>query len=187
MQKWSMILIPTLLLVMLLQATQALTQSKPGLSLRTSAFEDGGTIPDKYTAAATMPVSPELNWANAPDRTVSFALLVHDPDTSVNKTTTVILHWMIFNIPADVHGLPEGIPAQAKLSDGAVQGRNYTRKVGYAGPGAPARGPSHHYTFELFALDTKLSLGPEAIQAQLLKAMDDHILDKGILVGRFHL
>jgi phosphatidylethanolamine-binding protein (PEBP) family uncharacterized protein len=46
--------------------------------------------------------------------------------------------------------------------------------------------PYHHYTFELFALDTKLSLGPDASQANAMKAMDGHILMKGVLVGRFH-
>jgi Raf kinase inhibitor-like YbhB/YbcL family protein len=187
MKKRSMILIPALLLGALLHTSRALPQSKPGLSLTTTAFEDGGVIPIKYTAAAAAPISPELNWTNAPGGTASFALLVHDPDTSINKTAAEILHWMIFDIPADAHGLPESIPAQAILSDGTVQGRNYTRKIGYAGPGAPAPGPPHHYTFELFALDTKLSLGPEATQAQVLKAMDGHILDKGVLVGRFHL
>lgn len=187
MKNWRMILVPALFIGVLLEAPRALTQSKPGLTLTTTAFEDGGVIPSKYTAAAATPVSPELKWANAPDGSVTFALLLHDPDTSVNKTPTEILHWMIFNIPAEAHGLPESVPAQPKLSDGAVQGKNYLHKAGYAGPGAPSAGPSHHYTFELFALDTKLNLGPEATQAEVLKAMSGHILDKGVLVGRFHL
>ncbi len=54
------------------------------------------------------------------------------------------------------------------------------------GPGAPAAGPDHHYTFELFALDTKLDLGPDATRAEVLKAMEGHILGKAVLVGRFH-
>ncbi len=54
------------------------------------------------------------------------------------------------------------------------------------GPGAPAVGPYHHYTFELMALDIKLDLGPDASRADVMKAVDGHVLGKGILEGRFH-
>jgi Raf kinase inhibitor-like YbhB/YbcL family protein len=188
MKTWIINLILILAFGVLAKAPDAMAQAKPGLTLSTSAFDDGCVIPNKYTAAATgAPVSPELTWANVPDGTVSFALLVHDPDTSVNNTTTEILHWMVFNIPGTTRELPEGVPAQAQLPDGSIQGRNYSKTVGYIGPGAPAPGPYHHYTFELFALDNKLSLGPDSTQADVLKAMDGHILMKGVLVGRFHL
>ena len=53
-------------------------------------------------------------------------------------------------------------------------------------PGAPPAGPYHHYTYELFALDTKLSLGPDATQADVMKAIDGHVLAKAVLEGRFH-
>ena len=76
--------------------------AKPGLTLTTTAFDDGGIIPNKYTQAAESgaAVSPHLTWTNVPDGVVSFALILHDPDTSLNKTTNEVLHWMIFNIPA---------------------------------------------------------------------------------------
>jgi hypothetical protein len=64
------------------------------------------------------------------------------------------------------------------LSDGTIQGKNQGGVVGYRGPGAPAAGPQHHYTWELFALDTKLDLGPDATRPDGLKAMDGHILGK---------
>jgi len=164
-----------------------LAQAKPGLTLTTTSFEDGGIIPDKYTQAAQgTPVSPQLSWTNVPEGTVSFTLMVLDPDTSVNKTTTEILHWMVFNIPASVRELPEGVPATPKLDNGAIQAKSQRGAVGYLGMGARAPGPYHHYTFELFALDTKLNLGPDAPQADVLKAMDGHVLMKGVLVGRFH-
>jgi Raf kinase inhibitor-like YbhB/YbcL family protein len=166
----------------------ARAQAQPGLTLSTTAFEDGGIIPDKYTAAAgPATVSPQLTWTHVPDGIVTFVLLEHDPDTSVDKTTTEILHWIIFNIPGATRELPEGVPVQARRPDGSVQGLNYLHKPGYAGMGAPAPGPNHHYTFELFALDTKLKLGPSATQAELLKAMDGHIIAKAVVVGRFHL
>ena len=167
---------------------RARAQAQPGLTLSTTAFEDGGIIPEKYTAAAgAATVSPKLTWTHVPNGVVTFVLLEHDPDTSINKTTVEILHWMMFNIPGATRELPEGVPVQAQRSDGSIQGPNYLHKPGYAGMGAPAPGPNHHYTFELFALDTKLSLGPTATQSELLKAMDGHVIAKAVVVGRFHL
>ena len=162
--------------------------AKPGLTLTSTAFDDGGIIPNKYTQAAEngTPVSPKLTWTNVPDGVVSFALILHDPDTALNKTTSEVLHWMVFNIPGTAAGLPEGVPAQAQLPDGSIQALNRAQKVGYLGMGARAPGPYHHYTYELFALDTKLSLGADATQAEVMKAMDGHIVAKAVLVGRFH-
>jgi Raf kinase inhibitor-like YbhB/YbcL family protein len=171
----------------LAQAPAASTPNKPGLTLTTSAFEDGGIIPNKYTMAAEgTAVSPKLTWDHVPDGTVSFALILHDPDTSLAKSTNEVLHWMVFNIPGTARELPEGVPAEVNLPDGSIQALNTRKGVGYMGMGARAPGPYHHYTFELFALDTKLDLGPDATQADVMKAMNGHILMKGVLVGRFH-
>jgi hypothetical protein len=160
--------------------------AKPGLTLTTPAFEDGGVIPNKYTQASPMPVSPELDWTNVPAGTQSFILLLHDPDVAMGKKTDDVTHWMAFNIPGTATKLTEGQSAEPKLPDGMVQITNTGRKVGFMGPGAPAAGPYHHYTFELMALDTKLELGPEATRDQVIAAAEGHILGKGILVGRFH-
>jgi phosphatidylethanolamine-binding protein (PEBP) family uncharacterized protein len=72
------------------------------------------------------------------------------------------------------------------LPDGTRQAKNAGGVVGYRGPGAPATGPHHHYTWELFALDTKLDLPADTTRPDVLKAIDGHILGKGVLVGRFH-
>ncbi len=160
----------------------------PGLTLTTPAFQDGGIIPNKYTRAAEgHAVSPGLTWTNVPMGTVTFALLVRDPDSSIARTTKQIVHWMIFNIPGTTRELPEATGSLACLNDGSVQALNHNKEIGYMGMAAAAAGPYHHYTFELFALDMKLSLGPNATQTQLLKQVDGHILMKGVLVGRFHL
>ena len=162
--------------------------NKPTLTLTTTAFDDGGIIPNKYTQAAEngAAVSPKLTWTNGPDGTVSFALILHDPDTPLQKTTNEVLHWMIFNIPGTATGLPQNVPATAKLDDGTINAKNLRGGVGFMGPGMGAAGPYHHYTFELFALDTKLDLGPDATRADVLAAMQGHILAKGVLAGRFH-
>jgi Raf kinase inhibitor-like YbhB/YbcL family protein len=190
MKSWIAILTLTFGSVVFAQQTQpppAPAPAKPRLTLTTDAFEDGGIIPNKFTMAAEgTPVSPKLTWTYVPDGTVSFALILHDPDTALMKKTDEVLHWMIFNIPGTANGLPEGVPAQPQLPDGSIQALNQSKKVGYMGMGAAAVGPFHHYTFELFALDTKLTLGADATQIDVMKAMDGHILMKGVLVGRFH-
>ena len=158
----------------------------PGLTLTTPAFPDGAEIPPKFTQSDPKPVSPRLQWANVPPNTVTFALIMHDPDVAVQRKTDDVLHWLMFNIPGSTRVLPEGVPPDAKLPDGTIQGKNQGGVVGYRGPGAPAAGPHHHYTWELFALDTTLDLGPDATRPDVLKAIDGHILGKAVLMGRFH-
>lgn len=158
----------------------------PGLTLTSPDFEDGAVIPNKYTQAVPNPVSPTLMWSHVPAGTVTFVLLMHDPDVAMGKKTDDVTHWMAFNIPGTATELAGGQSAEPKLADGEIQIMNTGRKVGFMGPGAPAAGPYHHYTFELFALDTKLDLGPDATRDQVVAAMQGHILGKGVLAGRFH-
>jgi Raf kinase inhibitor-like YbhB/YbcL family protein len=158
----------------------------PGLTLTSPDFTDGGVIPDKFTMDVPNPVSPELDWTNVPAGTVSFVLILHDPDTSIQRKTDDVLHWMVFNIPGSAHQLAQGQPTDAQLPDGTIQAKNLRGNPGFMGPGAGAAGPYHHYTFELFALDEKLDLGPDATRAQVLDAMQGHIVGKAVLEGRFH-
>jgi len=158
----------------------------PGLTLTTPAFADGSRIPPRFTQSAAAPVSPKLEWTHVPPNTLSFALIMHDPDVARQKTTEDMLHWLAFNIPGTARDLSEGVPATPQLPDGTIQAKNGGGTVGYRGPGAPAAGPDHHYTWALYALDTKLDLGPDATREQVLKAMDGHVLGKGVLVGLFH-
>jgi Raf kinase inhibitor-like YbhB/YbcL family protein len=158
----------------------------PGLTLTTTAFLDGGIIPDQYTQqVADKAVSPALTWSNVPAGTQSFVLHMHDPDVAIGRNNTSVIHWIAWNIPATSTGLPEGVPATAQGADGMIQGMNQGNAVGFRGPGAPAAGPAHHYTFELFALDTKLDLPPTATRDQVLAATAGHINGKAVLVGRF--
>ena len=168
------------------QAPAAKAPAGPGLTITTTAFADGGIIPNKFSQADPKPVSPKLEWTHVPPGTVSFTLIMRDPDVARAKTTEDNLHWLVFNIPGTAHELPENVPLTAQLPDGTVQAKNVGDVVGYRGPGAGAAGPYHHYNFELFAVDTQLSLGPDATRADVLKAMDGHVLGKGVLVGRFH-
>ena len=169
------------------QAPAARPPAKPGFALTTSAFADGEKLPAKFTwAVRDKVVSVPLAWTNVPDNTVSFALIMHDPDTAPQKKSEDILHWMTFNIPGTARELAEGQPAAAMLPDGTIQTKNTRGAVGFLGPGAGAAGPYHHYTWELFALDIKLELTPDATRADVLKAIDGHVLAKAATVGRFH-
>jgi Raf kinase inhibitor-like YbhB/YbcL family protein len=162
----------------------------PPLVMTSSAWPDGGVIPDKFTqAAGPAAVSPALQWSQVPPGTQSFVLLLHDPEPVLNKGSKMdITHWLIWNIPGTSTGLPEGV-AQGELPDGSRQVS--LRGNAYMGPGAPA-GPYHHYTFELYALDTKLDVPqgtPQqaaATRTAVVDAMDGHVLGKAVLVARFH-
>jgi len=160
----------------------------PPLVMTTTAFEDGGIIPAKFVGG--MGVSPELKWTQVPMGTVTFALLMHDPDVALQRSTLDVTHWLVWNIPGTATGLPEGVMPVAEMPDGTRQVS--LRAAGYMGPGAPANGPYHHYTFELFALDTKIDVPAgtpaeaAATRAAVMKAIDGHALGKAVIVGRFH-
>ncbi len=164
----------------------------PAMALTTTAWPDGGPIPAKYTQAGDQ-VSPELKWANAPAATQSFVLHMHDPDVAQNRGTEDQVHWLVWNIPGTSKGLPECFPMGATLQDGSQQ----ISATGpqYRGPGAPATGPQHHYTIEVYAVDTMLDVqrstnaqpGPAAVEtrANVMKAMQGHVLGKAVYVGLF--
>ena len=158
----------------------------PAMTLTTTAFPDGDPIPLKYTQAGEQ-VSPPLTWTNTPPGTVSFVLHMLDPDVARNRTTDTQVHWLVWNIPATATGLPDGVPKGAELPDGSRQ-VSATGPV-YRGPGAPANGPMHHYTFEIYALDTKVDVpaGGDAFEtrAMVMKAMQGHVLGKAVYVGLF--
>ena len=158
----------------------------PAMALATPAFPDGDPIPVKYTQAGEQ-VSPALNWTNVPPGTQSFVLHMRDPDVARNRGTEDQVHWLVWNIPGTATGLPENVPKGGDLPDGSHQ-ISASGPV-YRGPGAPANGPMHHYTFELYALDAKLdvSAGADAwaTRTAIWKAMEGHVLGKAVYVGLF--
>jgi Raf kinase inhibitor-like YbhB/YbcL family protein len=157
------------------------------MTLASSAWPDGGTIPDRFTQAGD-DVSPPLSWSNVPVGTVSFVLIVHDADAAVASGTDDTLHWMLWNIPATVTALHERAPSMAQLPDG-------TRQISatgpyYRGPGAAAAGPAHHYVFELYALDTMVDVpavgaSPAQTRGSVLQGMAGHVRGKAVYVGLF--
>lgn len=143
------------------------------IQLSSSAFKDGETIPKKYSCDGEN-LSPPLSWGELPQGTRSLALIMDDPDAPVGT----FVHWVLFDLPADLSGFPEGGPA------GGTDGTNSTRKGGYTGP-CPPRGSIHRYYFKLYALDQLLSLETGATKAEVEQTMRDHVLGQGQLMGRF--
>src|SRR6185437_3349883 len=130
-------------------------------------------------------VSPALSWSNTPQGTESFVLLMHDPEGHPMKSMFDVTHWLVWNIPATATMLPEAVPPGAEMPDGAVQGKNVRGVNGYQAP-CPPPGKAHHYTFELYALDTKLDVPATATRADVLKAMDGHVIGSSAYWGLFH-
>ncbi|HWP90916.1 MAG TPA: YbhB/YbcL family Raf kinase inhibitor-like protein [Thermodesulfobacteriota bacterium] len=148
------------------------------ITISSTAFKEGGMIPKRYTCDGPN-ISPPLSWDSVPVGTKSLALICDDPDAP--RGTWV--HWVIFNLRANTKELTENIPPQQTLPNGAQQGRNDFGKIGYGGPCPP--GGTHRYYFKLYALDNEINLEAGATKAELLKAMEGHILAKGQLMGRY--
>ena len=169
------------------QAPAANAPAPKQMVMSIAAFADGTEIPPKYTQAGNQ-TSPAITWTDVPAGTVTLLLHMHDLEVSHNKTTDDQVHWLVWNIPATETGLPEGVPSGAQLKNGASQ-VSVSGPV-YRGPGAPASGPRHHYTFELIALDTKVdaAAGADAFEtrANIMKAIQGHILGKAVYMGLFH-
>jgi Raf kinase inhibitor-like YbhB/YbcL family protein len=165
-------------------STQAGSKVKSTLRMKSTSFQDGHIIPNKYTCKGDN-ISPELSWRAAPAGTKCFTLICEDPDAPQQSWT----HWVIFNIPAKVDSeknafeLLEGFPRQEKTMDGIFQGVNDFEKIGYDGP-CPSDG-LHQYFFKLYALDAPLKLPAGASKAQVLKAMEKHILAWTQIMGLY--
>lgn len=175
-------------------AAQSLTVSE--IEVSSSEFTETRPrkrIPPKYTCQGD-DLSPPLEWSGVPQTARSLALIAEDPDHS----TGTWVHWVLYNIPSTATGLPEALTTDtAVLPDGTVQGVNDYKNTRYNGPCPLARmtivpryneqgidGP-HRYIFKLYALDSELDLAPGATKAELLSAMDGHILGEGETVGKY--
>ena len=149
--------------------------------IQSQAFADGERIPLRHTGDGE-DVSPPLKWLNVPGGTRELALIVDDPDA---PTPEPWVHWLIYKIPPTVVELPEAVPRYPEVTQpaGALQGRNSWDAVGYRGPAPPRGHGTHHYQFRIYALDVPLKLVSNPDKKALLKAMEGHILDQGILTG----
>ncbi len=174
-----------------LTVAEAKTSLPPGekedivmpMIITSPSFKHDGAIPARHTCDG-LNISPLLDWTGVPAGSKSLALIVDDPDApdpGAPKMTWV--HWVIYNIPPDSHGLPETTAAEG-LPPGTLQGLNDWRHTGYEGPCPPIG--KHRYFFKLYALDTLLPDLKRPTKAALEKAMQGHVIGQAVLKGLYH-
>jgi Raf kinase inhibitor-like YbhB/YbcL family protein len=153
------------------------------MKLSTPAFESERDIPRRHTCDGE-DVSPALSWSDVPAGTQEFTLIMDDPDAPPGTW----VHWVVYGIPTDQRGFPEGLSKSEKLDSGAIQGKCWGvdsfSRTGYHGP-CPPPGAPHRYYFRLYALDEKLSLPAGASKNEVLAAMEGHLLAEAQLMGRY--
>ncbi|MGE5222752.1 MAG: YbhB/YbcL family Raf kinase inhibitor-like protein [Omnitrophica WOR_2 bacterium] len=159
-------------------AQNAGTEAPMTMKVTSPAFAEGQNIPKKFTCDGDN-LSPALTWSGVPDGAQSLVLIADDPDAPAGTW----VHWVLYNIPSDQTGLPEGTGNQADSSLG-VEGITSYKKSGYGGP-CPPKGASHRYYFKVYALDTTLSLKAGSTKSDVEKAMQGHILAQGQLMGKY--
>jgi len=150
------------------------------MQVTSTAFQEGQAIPKKYTGDGD-DVSPPLQWSGAPAETNAFALICDDPDAPRAEPW---VHWVLYDLPGDVHELPEAVPTSGSSPRGGAQGRNDFGNPGYGGP-APPRGKPHRYYFKIYGLDAPLGLKAGATKNQVEQAMKGHLLAEGQLMGTY--
>jgi Raf kinase inhibitor-like YbhB/YbcL family protein len=162
-----------------LPARQAAAQGfqLPNMQVRSSAFEDGGTIPIRFTSHGQN-VQPDFRITGAPDTCKSFVIIMHDIEVALGGNPDDVTHWVAFNIPSP--NIPEG-----KLPEGSVTGNNIQNKPVYMGSGAPLKDRLHHYVWEFYALNSTLDLPAGATREQVTQAMRGKVVAKAAYVGRY--
>ncbi|MFQ5591273.1 MAG: YbhB/YbcL family Raf kinase inhibitor-like protein [Phycisphaerae bacterium] len=165
--------------------TQAPDQNMEGvpmeLVIESSAFSANGPIPVRFTGDGE-DVSPPLSWSGVPGDAKELAVIMDDPDAPSRDPW---VHWVIYNIPAEVTELPEGVTKTELPPEpsGAAQGSNSWGRIGYGGPKPPSG--VHHYHFKLYALDTALGAAAGLDKSGLLRSMQGHIIAQAELVGTY--
>lgn len=143
------------------------------MKITSTAFENEGIIPSKYTCDGEN-INPTLLIEDVPEGTKTLALIVDDPDSPVG----IWVHWLVWNIS----------PVTTKIEENSVpkdadQGTSSFGTVGYGGPCPPSG--THRYLFKLFALDTEIDLDSKGDKASLESRMEGHIIDKVMYLGKY--
>ena len=168
-----------------LQGQAAGAVQRPRLRLTIPSFSDAGSIPLPFTCYADggKVMSPPLRWANAPEATRSFVLMVTGPENHRKGSHTVAFFWGRWNIPASATQLAEAQPRGVEQPDGSRHMASDDGIMGYDPPCAPAGAGPIHYQFKLYALDQMLSLPSNATRDAVLQAMDGHIIGASVYYG----
>jgi hypothetical protein len=148
-------------------------------NITSTSFEEGAHIPVRYTCDGDN-ISPHLTWEGEPKDTVTYALIVEDPDAPGG----IFTHWIVYNLPRDCHELEQLIPVEKKLENGAIHGKNDFGKYGYGGP-CPPRSEEHRYYFKIFALRKKLAPESANKRDEFYEAIKGKVLAEAQYMGKF--
>ena len=178
------------------------------LEVSSSSFQEDKRprkrIPKENTCYADN-LSPPLDWSGVPAGAKSLAVIVEEPQEARTEEAYYSIapsfgsiHWVLYNIPPEVTGLPEGVSTSTGvLPDGTTQGTNEFGGIGYRGPCPPPSvvrlyiqpgrmaEPPHDYYFRVYALNAMMDLGPGATKDELTAAMQGHIVGFGEVMGKF--
>jgi Raf kinase inhibitor-like YbhB/YbcL family protein len=146
--------------------------------LKSTSFENGGRIPRQFTCDGK-DLSPALFWTGVPERAVTLALIVDDPDAPRGNW----VHWVLFDMPASRRDLPEQVPPKDTIAGGGVHGLNDFGRLGWGGPCPPSG--MHQYVFTLHAVGTTLKLPARASREDVTRAMQGHIVGTARLIGKY--
>ena len=160
------------------QPTPAPNQTKPEIKLTSTAFKEGESIPRAYTCDGVN-ISPPLEWSGVPKTAKTIAIVCDDPDAPGGTW----VHWVLYNLPADNIGLVENLPPLRILRPAGFRARMISARLVTGGPCPPSG--THRYFFRIYALDSELPLKAGATKAELMKAMDDHVVLQGQLMGTY--
>lgn len=174
--------LPVLTLLVLTVALAGCTETVGDVQVTSSAFPDGGMIPQGYTCEGAN-ISPPLAIADVPEDAASLALVVDDPDAPDPPFN----HWLMWDIPPGTREIPEDVTKDRRAPEvgQAAQGTNDAGTLGYQGPCPPTGDGPHTYRFTVYALDVELDLAPGSDRADLDAARDGHVLDSGRLTGKY--
>lgn len=142
------------------------------MKITSSAFQEGGNIPSKFTCDGG-DRSPPLQIAEIPSSAKSLALIVDDPDAPSGLFT----HWIVWNISSQTNEIAEG------SAPNGVQGTSDFGKSGYGGPCPPSG--THRYYFKIFALDRELNLPSGTKRNEVDAAIKGHVVAQAELMGRY--
>ena len=156
-------------------------------TLRSPSMEGSEVIPENYVSDSSgyhgKNISPPLEWKGAPQETRSFALTITDLDASLNGGWR---HWILANIPANIHSLVEGASTKGLLPKEAIEIENDFEEFHYGGPCPPKKDKPHRYVFTLYALKSeKLNVGPESERIEFETALHNNILAKTSFTAKY--
>lgn len=153
--------------------------------LKSPDFNEGQIIPTEYSGEG-QDVSPPLEWSGVPSQTRELVLICEDPDAPSTQPEPFV-HWVAYGISPTISKLPRGLPGTGRIQAPVSidQGENSFGNTGYNGPLPPMGDGPHRYVFRLFALSAQLGLRPGLPKPDVMRAMENLVLDEAQLMGRY--